>query len=991
MSGTGATSGTYWARGGNNTTYTTNNIFGTLWNSPIYTITNGSHRMRVNGNLTTPINLVAKNVGGFVGIAPGGYFASNSPATLLHLFGPDNSGFGIGGGYRSWMNTGMLVNENSDAIYVGMKPEAGTNRSDAVFCWNDDAGAGQDKLRFVFTGAFASANGNGTNPIDPRSLNGYEFMRMSSSPSQTNTSGMPTGNIGIGPVFTDALPPQSRLHMNSEEYWSNWFQMSIAQSTGQTNTDGLKIGILGDHLPAGNNKNGNVFVYNQEQRHLIFSTGHATPANVNSSGSTNERMRITAIGNPTNLNSGAAYGVYNPAGLTTDITRVSISENPGSPVVRPLSLLHLGFDVGVFSPAGSVDGWRPWMDIGTFTGGGSDNVYVGLKQEGSGDRNDAVVSWGDNQSATPGPFFGPDNLRFIFTANASIPGGSSPATGVNGLETGRFYPGRDTLGTFGRFGVGDFTATGVNQAPTHKIDVVGNGRFRFLPNAIYQKTAAVNKVVFVDSAGVLRWQYADSLNVSGGFGSACGDPSAALTANRQLPLAGYNVYFTGQGIPTSNAIGLGYACGSAMPAKLSILQQNAAPVGVSTAASAAINSDVAGVDLRTYRGVAGNANGIQPAFYKITNVGGDFRGSDAFTSIGVRGMADYVTQADKTAMGGAFYARGANSFNIGVRGEANNAAGSNYAVYGVSAGTSGVNYGGRFEAGGAAVPNYAVYAETDTTATGNYAGYFVGDVLVTGAIINPSDVNLKEHIDTIRNADSLLSLLRPVYFNYKQTGNAAALNLNPLRQMGLIAQEVEAVIPAIVKDVLHPAVYDSAGTAVHPSFTYKTVDYEKIIPLLVGGYKGQQLEIDSLLKNDRLQDSVNRYVQAQNANLQSQLDALTDRINACCSGRQAQADAHPDAVSINIELKDGQSIVLEQNVPNPFAEQTTISYYLPDNTGKAQLLFYNAQGKLIQSAELVQKGKGQLNVFAGDLSSGMYTYTLVVDGKIIESKKMMKQ
>jgi hypothetical protein len=55
------------------------------------------------------------------------------------------------------------------------------------------------------------------------------------------------------------------------------------------------------------------------------------------------------------------------------------------------------------------------------------------------------------------------------------------------------------------------------------------------------------------------------------------------------------------------------------------------------------------------------------------------------------------------------------------------------------------------------------------------------------------------------------------------------------------------------------------------------------------------------------------------------------------------------------------------------------------------LLFYNAQGKLIQSVDLKEKGKGSLNVFASDLSNGIYTYTLVVDGKIMESKKMVKQ
>jgi hypothetical protein len=133
-----------------------------------------------------------------------------------------------------------------------------------------------------------------------------------------------------------------------------------------------------------------------------------------------------------------------------------------------------------------------------------------------------------------------------------------------------------------------------------------------------------------------------------------------------------------------------------------------------------------------------------------------------------------------------------------------------------------------------------------------------------------------------------------------------------------------------------------------------------------------------------------------NSILQDQLNQLQTAINNCCSiSRSTPSPTNNQSQlsikQIDVELTDAQTIVLEQNVPNPFAEQTTINYALPDNTVKAQILFYNAQGKLIQSTELTQKGKGTLNVFASDLSSGIYTYTLLVDGKIIETKKMVKQ
>lgn len=83
-------------------------------------------------------------------------------------------------------------------------------------------------------------------------------------------------------------------------------------------------------------------------------------------------------------------------------------------------------------------------------------------------------------------------------------------------------------------------------------------------------------------------------------------------------------------------------------------------------------------------------------------------------------------------------------------------------------------------------------------------------------------------------------------------------------------------------------------------------------------------------------------------------------------------------------------MVLSQNVPNPFAEKTVISYNIPTNVAQAQIHFYNATGQLINSVDLKERGNGELTVFANDLSSGIYTYSLVADGKVVATKKMMK-
>jgi len=94
---------------------------------------------------------------------------------------------------------------------------------------------------------------------------------------------------------------------------------------------------------------------------------------------------------------------------------------------------------------------------------------------------------------------------------------------------------------------------------------------------------------------------------------------------------------------------------------------------------------------------------------------------------------------------------------------------------------------------------------------------------------------------------------------------------------------------------------------------------------------------------------------------------------------------------INVELFDGENIILEQNIPNPFAERTVINYSIPASVGDAKLMFYNNQGRMIRTVKINERGAGQVNVYGAELSKGTYSYTLICDGKVISTKKMVKQ
>jgi hypothetical protein len=83
------------------------------------------------------------------------------------------------------------------------------------------------------------------------------------------------------------------------------------------------------------------------------------------------------------------------------------------------------------------------------------------------------------------------------------------------------------------------------------------------------------------------------------------------------------------------------------------------------------------------------------------------------------------------------------------------------------------------------------------------------------------------------------------------------------------------------------------------------------------------------------------------------------------------------------------SAKLLQNIPNPFNQTTLIGYYLPQNYGQAFLKITSISGQTIKSIVLTGNGNGQLNVQTSQLAAGTYTYTLIVDGNVVDTKEMV--
>jgi trimeric autotransporter adhesin len=78
-----------------------------------------------------------------------------------------------------------------------------------------------------------------------------------------------------------------------------------------------------------------------------------------------------------------------------------------------------------------------------------------------------------------------------------------------------------------------------------------------------------------------------------------------------------------------------------------------------------------------------------------------------------------------------------------------------------------------------------------------------------------------------------------------------------------------------------------------------------------------------------------------------------------------------------------------QNNPNPFRGNTIISYNVPSGLNSAQIVVYDAAGKTLKQFNVASQGRGTVNLDAAMLPSGTYHYSLYVDGKVIDTKKMV--
>jgi hypothetical protein len=198
--------------------------------------------------------------------------------------------------------------------------------------------------------------------------------------------------------------------------------------------------------------------------------------------------------------------------------------------------------------------------------------------------------------------------------------------------------------------------------------------------------------------------------------------------------------------------------------------------------------------------------------------------------------------------------------------------------------------------------------------------------------MNVREFNMKssQSVEEPKNLDDMTDEVRQSYDYYKKDQE----KLYSRRHFGLSAQELKEIYPNLVLEAQDGYLY---------------VNYTELVPVLIRAIQELKEELDAVKGGDGTKRS-------------------------------------PAATAVN-SVGTGAN-VLYQNTPNPFKEQTTIRFSLADDAQSASICIFDMTGKMLKNLP-VSSGDTSVSIGGWELGEGMFLYTLIVNGKEIDTKRMI--
>lgn len=216
-----------------------------------------------------------------------------------------------------------------------------------------------------------------------------------------------------------------------------------------------------------------------------------------------------------------------------------------------------------------------------------------------------------------------------------------------------------------------------------------------------------------------------------------------------------------------------------------------------------------------------------------------------------------------------------------------------------------------------------------------------------GSYNQTSDRSLKQGIRTMPDVLDRVLELRPVTYRYKSHPGADR------NSWGFIAQEVEPVFPEFVSE----------------KNNIKGIAYSNFAVVSIKAIQ----ELNSIIETQ--ESKIN--------SLQRELEDLKTQMDQVLTILKDRSDDNKQTISLE------KAAYLSQNQPNPFRQNTLITYFVPDHVQGAQIQITNVEGQVLKLIPISQKGAGELNIQANSYPAGTYYYALILDGAIFDTKKMI--
>lgn len=263
--------------------------------------------------------------------------------------------------------------------------------------------------------------------------------------------------------------------------------------------------------------------------------------------------------------------------------------------------------------------------------------------------------------------------------------------------------------------------------------------------------------------------------------------------------------------------------------------------------------------------------------------------------------------------------------------------------YGISGIVSGQN-------GGTGIYGSSLQDEGFNTG-GRFAGLFHGDLKTTDAIYASAyntlaDSRLNKDMEQLETG-SLDNLMQVSVFRYglKQFNVDNGDQVIPLgyynddsgilekEHYGLSGQEIKEIYPNLVTE-------NQDG--------YLSINYVEMVPLLIQSIQELKTELD---------------------NTNAELESLKTGTKAI--------------------TRTTDQAVLYQNTPNPFKEKSVVNCIIPQYVKDASFYLYDYSGRQIQCHEIQDRGNVRIEIDGTELEPGIYMYSLITDGVIVDTKRMI--